>query len=294
VRRSAIALLALAALALLVAAPAGASTIVYTCAADLCAVEPDGSKQRRLTKATTNPPRFYDNPQVFPDGRRLLFRYEGELFISDARAKGRRRVRVPETGTIGGPLLRPDGRELFFLRALGNDFRAPCRVSTAAGAKPRCGNIGSGRAYWGWGPGATLVTTDPDDRLDICVTSLNGACKKVLVRLKEPETFYLRPALSPNGRTFAATVNQGTEGEGLRIVLFDARTGKHIRDVTKGRGDFLPAWSADGRRIVFQRGGAIPRVYGERGSICWVGVGGGKVRCPIRDRENVWEPSWGG
>lgn len=31
-----------------------------------------------------------------------------------------------------------------------------------------------------------------------------------------------------------------------------------------------------------------------RGSICWVGMGGGKVRCPIRDRENVWEPSWGG
>jgi hypothetical protein len=282
-------------LLLAAAPPAAASTIVYTCGPDICSVEPDGSKQRRLTRATTDPPRFHDDAQLFPSGRRMVFEYDHELFIADARAKNRRRVAVPDGGTIGQTVLRSDSRELLFANGLGREFRRLCRVGVAAGAKPRCGSIAPGNTgYFAWGPGGAILSTQTDERHDICSTSLNGICKRVLVRIKDPKTFYLRPATSPDGRLIAAAVDQGTEHGGLRIALFDARTGKHVRDATRNAGDFLPAWSADGRRIVFQRGGSVGGVVGERGSICWVAREGGKVRCPVRDEEDAWLPSWGG
>jgi dipeptidyl aminopeptidase/acylaminoacyl peptidase len=53
-------------------------------------------------------------------------------------------------------------------------------------------------------------------------------------------------AVSPDGRRLALSRRTGG------IVVSDL-TGQHVRRVSRGHGDFSPAWSADGREIAFLR-----------------------------------------
>jgi Tol biopolymer transport system component len=127
------------------------------------------------------------------------------------------------------------------------------------------------------------VSTDNEERHDICVTSLNGRCTRVLVRVRAPHTFFLEPSLAPDGRTFAVAVDQADQQGTSRVALFDARSGRHVRDVTTGHWDTHPAWSPDGRSLVFTRD-AVEAVGGDESSICIVRAQGGPVRCPLRKR----------
>ncbi|HEX8646340.1 MAG TPA: hypothetical protein VF715_05530 [Thermoleophilaceae bacterium] len=276
--------------------PADASTIVYSCEGrNICAVEPDGSKRRNLTSRLGG---TYGSPQLSDDGRLMTFSHDSRLYTADARARNRRILPPPDpyvAGTsLADPILHHDGKTLLF-RAVpmsGQNARI-CRIRLSRGSEPRCGR-GSGRAYVSWGPKGTILSTHWDERKDICITSLDGKCTRELIRIDEEwTTFFQEPATSPDGRFIAAATETFDDN---RIKLFDARTGRHIRDLTGRHGDLLPTWSPSGRHVAFTRGvrntGSEPAV-----AICYVGIGGGKVRCPVpkvTDRQPLSAPSWGG
>jgi hypothetical protein len=300
VRRAALVLiLALAASA----APAAGSTIVYSCG-EICAMHTDGSHRHRLTHDAKPGGPSYGAPQIARSGSLIAFLHTARRkppapWIADARGRHRRPLRTP--GGNPGPetvnlRLRPDGREALYLYGeteLGPLLRL-CRVATARGARPRCGRTlaGTRRSWWSWGPGNTIVSTDNEERHDICVTSLNGRCTRVLVRVRAPHTFFLEPSLAPDGRTFAVAVDQADQQGTSRVALFDARSGRHVRDVTTGHWDTHPAWSPDGRSLVFTRD-AVEAVGGDESSICIVRARGGPVRCPLRQALNIGPPTWG-
>ena len=287
--------LALAALAL--AAPAHASTIVYESGGDILAVEPDGSDRRNLTRGVGDGDYFY--PQLSDDGRVMTFMRKGRIYVADRRARHQRILRPPDPyvagTTFADPILRHDAKQLMFRAVpLSKQSDRICRMRPTPDAVPRCGHGGHGRAYVSWGPKGTFLSTDQEDRQDICITSLDGDCTRPLIRIGEDWTFFQEPAVSPDGRYVAAATFARWDEKDDRIALFDARTGRHIRDLTRHENDIYPTFSPSGRHVAFKRG--VPG-NGPGAAICYVGIGGGKVRCPVRKitRFASSNPvSWGG
>lgn len=288
----------LAALAVAPVAQADASTLVYFCDFDICAANADGSNRRNLTSKL---PGEYTFPQRSADGRLMVFVRDRRLYVADRNARRQRLLPAPQPNYAGavpaGPILRHDGKEVLFVN--GNTFAGTshiCRIGTARGSRPRCGTDGNhGRAYFTWGPNGTIVSTASNGSRDICVTSLNGRCTRVLVELEGQKSFYQEPAVSPDGRFFAATVQWP---DNSRIRLFDARTGRFVRDLAGQAGGVQPVWSPSGENVAFERNMPTPEAESVT-AICTVGVRGGKVRCPVKGI--VWRGgprhpglSWGG
>jgi len=277
---------------------AQASSIVYSCHdGDLCAVQPDGTHKRRLTTDGGGQDSNYDGFDLSDRGV-MAFASSGRIYLADRNARHRTRLAKPKYPYFSvSPSFNPNATRLLFFHGIFGGPAAQqriCQVRAAKGVTPTCGkSLRGDRTYWGWGPEDTLVSIDAEERRDICVTSLNGGCKRVLVKLDPPKTFYLSPSLSPDGRTFATAVDQSDADSTVRISLFDARTGRHIRDVTHGHDDYAPDWSPDGRRLVFVRDAVVAQ-GGTESSFCAVAVTGGKVSCPVKKTLNVFAPVWGG
>jgi Tol biopolymer transport system component len=298
VRRALPIAVAALALGMTASAPADASSFVYFCEFDICAADADGSNRRNLTRKLSGDYLF---PQLSRDGRTLVFVRDGRLYVADRNARHQRVLPAPQPNYAGAapsnPILRHDAREVLFIN--GNSIAGTshiCRIGTARGSKPRCGTDGNhGRAYFTWGPKNTVVSIASEGSRDICVTSLNGRCGRVLVRLEGERSFYQEPAVSPDGRFFVATVQWP---DNSRIMLFDARSGRLVRDLAGPAGGLQPVWSPSGKSVAFERGmdDGTPESVTQ---ICTVGIKGGKVRCPVKGI--VWRGgprhpglSWGG
>jgi TolB protein len=99
------------------------------------------------------------------------------------------------------------------------------------------------------------------------------------------------PTVSPDGSRVAFVRQIGIRG--IRSALFTMnRDGSEVRQVTSGRGksDHNPAWSPDGKRIVFSR--TRRYIEGDKpdpSRLCIVAASGGRVRCIARYGD---EPSW--
>jgi hypothetical protein len=286
-------------LLLLAAAPAPASTIVYSCDVNLCSVDPDTGKRRAITRDGTGGTDNYADPWLSSDGRLLVFWQQPRVYVGDRRARNRRSIPAPP-GRRGGfyfPQLRTGSHEAFYFHGFFSDrfiSARMCRTPDLLRGRPRCGSFDRRtRAYWAWGPNRTIVSVDGDLRQDICVTDLDGRCRKVLVRLKGDATFFMRSSTSPDDRTIVAAVDTGGPEDETRLVAFDARTGRQLRALTRGHNDYPPSYSPDGRWIAFRRDA---HWLGDRlvGSICIVPSRGGGVRCLVRNGKEPGFPVWGG
>jgi Tol biopolymer transport system component len=251
-------------------------------------VRPDGRGRRRLTRDGTGRAPYLD-PQLSADGRTLTFGRGAGRYVADRRARHRRKV----AGNGFSLVLRPDGREAFYFRGFPGALLL-CRVATARGATPRCArrDFQADAGYWAWGPHGSIVSVVDagTDRSRLCVASAEGACARELVRLAPGEgTFFFPSATSPDGRLLASAV----ERDGVtRIEVFDVRTGRHVRDVTDANSDYPPAWSPDGRSIVFRR--ERIDLHGPLVSqICVVAATGGDVRVLAQDARELGAPTWG-
>ena len=291
--------LLVAAAVMAAAPPAAATTIVYTCDVDICSVDPETGARRAITTNGTGGLDYYDAPFLSSDGRLLAFWYDDRPYVANRRARNRREVRPPAGPRQNAfvPQFRAGSHEGFFFYGVSTSMFTSlrlCRSTDVVRRRPRCGEtLPGGRAYWAWGPNRTILSIDSDLRRDICVTSLDGVCRRVLVRLPQNKTFFMPPSTSPNDRHIAAGVDQGIGSDDTRIELFSARTGRRIRSLTRGHTDYPPSFSPDGRWIAFRRD-AIDDGNGVRASICVVRTRGGRARCLVRRGRNVGRPIWGG
>lgn len=295
--------LAIAALVLAAAAPASASTIVYGCGHDICAVSPGGSHKRHITTdGTEKDP--YHGPRL--TARILSFNHSGENYLAD-RSGGHRRV-LPYRHDLFGfpvaPLLRPDGRRALFYQGLQigshSDYRL-CDITIKRRARAHCPELlPAERASWIWGPGHKFLSTAAFNGQeftgdDICITAGRGFCRKPYFKLRDGRIFEHAPALAPNQRWLAAGLDDTYhERRAHHIALIDLRRRRLVRDLTGGPGDAYPSWSPDGRRIVFVRT-AYPKPEHPVSSICTASIRGGHVHCPVKKvkGDTLSSPTWG-
>jgi hypothetical protein len=257
--------------ALAVAAPASAgassSVIVYSCGANLCRINADGSGQAPLTSdgqpGTAN---AYGAPSLSRDGSKLAFAFDNHIFLSDAGATNRS---APLATSALVALMRPDGGQVAELEATFSN--PPVQVCTY--------NLdGSGRSCLyatpsvGWAPDDNLlISTQPGlaSNEQICHVSAAADQPCTDVRADDPANDLYDPAVSPDGSTLAVTVAGGIGGPVTgHIALYNYATGQFERDLTSGTTDSAAVWSPDGSQLAFERDG------GSTGAIYTIAAGG--------------------
>jgi TolB protein len=199
-------------------------------------ISPAGHNERQVTQ----PPRGYvdRNPDVSPDGRRIVFEREGvdcgptcsydEVFVVDVDGSHLTQLTHNPNGLVcgmggfcnGSPAWSPDGRRIAFTRASG------------------------------------LVEDDLIHNVGIYVMWADGShvrqiTQRVTTALGEDSD----PQWSPNGRKIVFqrfNVRTATPVDGVALWTVTLKTGKERR-VTPWelRAGDTPDWSPDGRRILF-------------------------------------------
>lgn len=226
--------------------------LAYACGTNLCVLDLTTGSRRRLASGLLN----YGHPSWSPDGSRLVFSRArrnpnnpdnpfGDLYVVAADGSGLSVL----TREAYGPAWSPDGRRIAFSRL--HEFGENVHVLELADGSER--NV-SNQPWW-------------HERFGF---------------------FDTKPDWSPVADTLVMESMRGIGDEGCDpfcppVDLFTVpSTGGEVLRITHSQGSFDPAWSPDGRRIV----------YSDDGSISVVGSAGGKPRRLTRGPGVDLSPSW--
>ena len=265
----------------------------------LWTVDATGSGPRRLTYGRVSAA----SPAWSPDGRRIAFTAyrEGELAeirVMNANGSGMRRVvgnlRQPDTS----PAWSPDGRRLVFARNIGTTF--VLGIVNADGTNARL--LKRAHSVYGspaWSPESNLIVYS-DSGTALMAIAPDGTRKHPILKRECPTGDGFTPkcarfgdvAFSPDGSRIAVACNYcdvdteagiwvvGANSTGLTLVA--AVPGAH------------PAWSGDGRSIVFTGacGPPPPQGAGQVNQLCMVGADGSNLHALTTWPYGAGPPSW--
>lgn len=238
-------------------------------------VNPDGSGLRSLTPEGE----FESNPVWSPDGRRIAFIRDGDLWAMDADGGGRTSLAAGEE--IGEHRWSPDGRMIAFVdsREENGDLVNDLWVMQADGTGRR--KLAKAAFNFSWSHDGRLVYTSVADFGDVHLRIVN-ADGSGDVRLTNRAAF--EPAWSPDGSRIAFVTL------GARDIFLINPDGSGEVNLTRGRSDDEgPAWSPDGSRILFTLG---PLDQPSKTQIAVMNPDGGD-RAILTDHPGLdFEPAW--
>lgn len=246
-------------------AAADASTIVYQCGEGVCAVDPDtGAAPRTLTAKGRM-------AGVTRDGKTASWVPPSGGFVQAPVAGGA--ARTVFTGeVVAQPSMSPDGTQYLYWYPGPDGFGGLNAVwinrVTVAGSKvdslSYCGFCATSH---GWlntmAIAAFPAETKEGEPSEVCriatseeVPGVSSSCVKPLASDSRGGIGF--PSGNRAGTEIVAALTPG-ERTGIkgRIVRYSLATGAPIADVTTGTADTAPAFSYEGDRVVFERGGQI-------------------------------------
>jgi Tol biopolymer transport system component len=210
---------------------------------DIYLFETPGRAPRRLT----DDPALDYNPVFSPDGRWVVFcserRGNPDLYALDLRHEGSPRLLTDNPAMEDAPAFSPDGRTLTFVST--RDGRADIFVMPFRSD----GSVASAQA----------VNLTQRYRQAVQSAVPSGEMEKNYEVVAVPMGGNFNPAWSPDGRKIAFASDRegspqgkgGTLGVTTEISIMDA-DGANLKRLTDAKGwDGCPAWSADGRKILF-------------------------------------------
>jgi WD40 repeat protein len=289
------------ALTLALAAPAGAASIVYVCGSNLCRIDPKKPKHvTRLTRDGVAKGPVYRSPGLSTDGRTLAFIKGRELYTANRNARATHKLEAADLAWLS-----PNGRLVAFVRSttvIIDPGIFPCCRPPVYGMVPylfvrdptqnEAQTLARATITAGWLRDRIMIASSreggsgpvPDD---VCLTvppGADGVCERTIA--SDGTQTLSAPTASPDGRYLAAVAEPWSDAQDYHqtfegsIALFDPNTGTHLHDLTTGPSDSQPAFSPDGKQIVFSRGKDIYVVK----------VSGGSAR---RLRKGGADPTWG-
>ena len=222
-------------------------------------------------------------PSVSPDGRHVAFAWNGEqesnydIYVKTMGAEGALRL-TDDPAVETNPAWSPDGNAIAFLRVrLPNTLEVwvmpPFRESSPrrigelrqarmldAMTRPGANTLKRRRIAWLPPKGEWLVvqhTADDEERPSLFLLSARTGAKRRLTRPPSNSMGDRSPAVSPDGRRVAFT--RGVSGSRGEIYMLQLAAGlepasEPIRVTSMNSEVEDPAWTDDGREIVFSAG----------------------------------------
>jgi Tol biopolymer transport system component/serine/threonine protein kinase len=227
---------------------------------------PEAPEEPLTAVPLTSYPGYEGHASFSPDGNQVAFEWDGEK-------QDNRDIYVKLIG--GGPPLRltthpaedfspawsPDGRSIAFLRWLSLEKVAVLLVPALGGPERKLAE--TGWSHLAWSPdGNSLAISDrtsSNEPVGLFLISIETGEKR---RLTSPPAKWLsdaEPALSPDGRTLAFSRSSGNDIGDLYLLALSDRggpIGEPKRLTFDNRWTTGPAWSPDGREIIFASGQA--------------------------------------
>jgi Tol biopolymer transport system component len=230
--------------------------------ADIVSANPDGTG---VVKLTNEPAGTYDfNPDWSPDGTKVAFERDtpagGEIFTMNADGSNLRQITFDEFPGDLDPAWSPDGTRIAVERFDIPAGRDGIYIMNADGSHPV--QVTQNDARLGensepqWSPdGTKLVFQIVSDAKGAAIFTVNLDGTD-LRRLTPYGLFAEHPDWSPDGRLILFENFGNGAPSGVSTNVFTVRPdGSHLTNVTQDTGGAVnaanPAWSPDGKKIVF-------------------------------------------
>ena len=225
----------------------------------------------------TTYPGFQARPSFSPDGNQVAFVWNGEkqdnfdIYVKMIGTNGPPLRLTTDAASDYGPAWSPDGRFIAFLRVLPSAKSAVLLIPAIGGLERKIAEIFTDRPPLPptWSPdGKWLAISQKDSETEPFALSLLSVDTGEKRRLTSPPKEFFSdfdPAFSPDGRSLAFSRSIDPRSPGLSdlylLALSDElKPAGEPRQITFGnQGAEDPAWTADGREIVYAVGSMVGR-----------------------------------
>ena len=209
------------------------------------------------------------SPSFSPDGNEVAFVWNGEkqdnfdIYVKLLGSDSQLRI-TSNPAPDFSPAWSPDGQSIAFLRTMGANKAAVFLVPAIGGAERKLTEIGCcahGGANLTWSPdGKWLVTSDATEPKEITGLILLSPESREKRKLTFPPHGWIgdaNPVFSPDGRMLAF-VRLKNPGVGdvyvLRLSRDASPNGGPVQVTFSNNATASPAWTVDGREIIFSSG----------------------------------------
>ena len=238
-------------------------------------------------------------PSLSPDGSHVAFSWNGpnqsnhDIYVQGAtggRVLQLTRDPLPDTS----PVYSPDGSRIAFTRVLDDARSQLIVIPTLGGREQILGPILSQRAvgvpgpYFSWTPDSKWLITpalEPRPGAGLDLLSAENGERRALIRSQNPAESYPYGAISPDGKWLAYVKRPNLFLIGVSRMY---QTMGQARQMTfdRGRIRITPAWTRDGRHVVYavmegaSRRGLWVVAIGDPGDERFISLPGDRIQQP--------------